>query len=276
MNRKLLTLAFGVLAATVGHAIVLQDWQFDDPTDTRLDQTANTGTLGTAWNFRMGNPDEGLTYGGNFIIGDDGLDGAGSLTISTDYTRKATFTESALLSGEYTFEISLNSWNLTGATSSTAGQGITFKLGDTTGNTVNLVFDWRATDNIRTRHAVSGALTGDASQQGGFADAGSGLILQVSGNLDDGSFSTAYSTDGGSIFTDLITNGGGLTQIDEIILTVEGTDPWKDGEFVAVDHVQLQTVAVPEPATFALMAGFAALGLIVYRRRRRANSQACS
>ena len=55
-----------------------------------------------------------------------------------------------------------------------------------------------------------------------------------------------------------------------MIMVLEGTDPWTVGEFIDLDYVILQgTAAVPEPATIALLTGFAALGLVMYRRRRR-------
>jgi hypothetical protein len=40
------------------------------------------------------------------------------------------------------------------------------------------------------------------------------------------------------------------------------------GTFLDLDTVTIETVAVPEPSTFALLAGFATLGLVLYRRRR--------
>lgn len=40
------------------------------------------------------------------------------------------------------------------------------------------------------------------------------------------------------------------------------------GTFLDLDTVTIETVAVPEPSTFALLAGIAGLGLVLYRRRR--------
>jgi hypothetical protein len=42
-----------------------------------------------------------------------------------------------------------------------------------------------------------------------------------------------------------------------------GANSW-----MILDTVTIETVAVPEPSTFALLAGFATLGLVLYRRRR--------
>lgn len=40
------------------------------------------------------------------------------------------------------------------------------------------------------------------------------------------------------------------------------------GTFLDLNTITIETVAVPEPSTFALLAGFAGLGLVLYRRRR--------
>jgi hypothetical protein len=268
-NRTTLTLACLALAFSTLQGALVESWQFGDGLDTRLNSVANDGSVGTSWNFAFGNdspnPDSGLTDGNGLLtLGDDLTGPAGTYAVVQDYTRKATFA-SALTTGTFSFEVRYDNWNLT----SNQGNGITFKLMKTPGgDSVNMVFDWRATDNIRTRHAVSG-LTGSAAQQGGFADTGSELIVQVNGSLDTGSFTSAYSTDGGSNFTTLISDGAGLTSIAEILWSVEGApNSWSAGEFIDVDYVQLDLTPIPEPQTIALAAGILALGFVMYRRRR--------
>jgi hypothetical protein len=51
----------------------------------------------------------------------------------------------------------------------------------------------------------------------------------------------------------------------QVRLTDNGT---KGNTFINLDTVTIETVAVPEPSTFALLAGIAGLGLVLYRRRR--------
>ena len=196
--------------------------------------------------------------------GDDGPTGANTNAVVQNYTRKATFL-TPLTTGDYTLEIRYDNWNLSGVV---PGQGITFKLSSDSGGSVNLLFDWRSTDNIRTRHAVTGPVIGTAAQKGNLTDTGSELIVQVNGNLDSGAFTTSYSTNGGTSFSNLIIDGGGLTSINEIIWTVEGTTAWAAGDFIDIDYIQLDLTPVPEPATVALLFGFFALGIVVIRRRK--------
>jgi hypothetical protein len=105
-------------------------------------------------------------------------------------------------------------------------------------------------------------------------------------------FTTSDNTTGGTvseIFVSAVTGhaqGAGyqtdldLTGIGTLQAASIGQDLWIEfwsstavgvvgdapGEFARVDDVRL--TAVPEPATFALLAGFATLGLVLYRRRR--------
>jgi hypothetical protein len=48
---------------------------------------------------------------------------------------------------------------------------------------------------------------------------------------------------------------------------IRGGTPGFTG-FLTMDSITIETVAVPEPSTFALLAGFAGLGMVLYRRRR--------
>lgn len=250
----IMVMAVAALVAGGVSASLVESWQFNDDIETELNVVANAGSGGTAWNFAM--PAEGTVDGaGSLAIGDDPL--TANQAVSKDWTRKATFA-SAITTGTFVFETKYSAWNLT----QTVGNGIIVKVGGTGANTVNLVFDWRATDNIRTRHAVAG-LTGTAKQKGALLDSGSDLVVRLSGNLDTGAFTTSYNL-GGTGFTDLITDGGGLTSISEVLVAVEGTTAWSAGEYVGVDYMQLDVI--PEPATLGLVAAFGA-GIMFVRRR---------
>lgn len=269
MTKKLTHYILGASLCFAGVAsaqTTVIDFQFNDELDTALNSATNSGTDTTAWNFALGNPDEGYTDGsGSFVIGDDGLSGAGSGAITTDYTRKVTL--ASALTGSYVFDAKLSAWNLTGAYQ---GMGVNFKIGDTSTNTANMVFDWRATDNIRTRHSTSGTVTGTATQQGNFADSGTNLFLRIAGDLTSGAFTTSYSTDGIN-YNDLLADGGGLTNLAEIKLIVEGlndpsTETWGADNYVSVDYITL--TAIPEPGTYALIAGLLGLTAVMVRRRK--------
>lgn len=257
----------GFLMTTSATATLVQDWQFNDAVDTQLNQTSNTGTIGTAWNFRLGNPDQGYTDGSSFVFGDDGAGGAGSLPVSADFTRKATFTGDAISSGLFQFEFRIDGWDLD--TAPAANNGVTLKLANGGGaNTINMIFNIISTgNNVRTRHARSGALGGTASQDvlNGLVSS-EGIIVRVEGDLDAGTWSSKWKYDSDLSFTDKVTDGTGFTSIDEIILTVEG-DPnaWGAGDHIALDYVSLDII--PEPSTGALMAVIGG-ALALWRRRR--------
>jgi hypothetical protein len=124
--------------------------------------------------------------------------------------------------------------------------------------------DWRGTNNIRNRHFTNGTVTGSNAQLSNLPNTGSDLWLRIAGDLDTGSYTSSYSTDGSS-YTAVISDGANLTTITELIWAVEGTDPWVAGEFVDVDFIQLEVI--PEPGTFLLTA-FGLLAVIGFSRKR--------
>ncbi|GAA5494359.1 hypothetical protein Rhal01_00519 [Rubritalea halochordaticola] len=254
-----------ILAASAHAAVMLEQWNFDDSAGTGLANVSNTGSVGTAWNFNLaGQPGEGATDGtGNLVL--EANTDAGSSTISSDYTRKATFS-SSVTTGAYTFEYSLSNWDLndTAGADAIAGQeGFTLKIDDGAGNQINLITALTGADNnVRVRHATNGTVSGTAAQST-IGLSGSTLVVRVEGNLDDGTFTTSYDT--GSGFNTLIADGTGLNSIGEIILSIEGDQGgWSSTDSMSVDYIQLE--AIPEPSSTALI-GLASLGFILRRRR---------
>jgi hypothetical protein len=100
------------------------------------------------------------------------------------------------------------------------------------------------------------------------------LTVSATWDIANGSLSytlsgdgVGYTGEGSSAFSDTQTVAGidlsGITNIKSI--RVRGGTVGA-GEYIDLDSVTLTTV--PEPATFALLAGFATLGLVMVRRRR--------
>ena len=272
-----LTTALILGLAASASAALYEDFQFRDDAGTQLSDTTNTGTDGGAsWNGNIA--DSGTTQGavdnaGNFVVGYNAA--AGSAAITKDYSKKVVL-GTALTSGSFVFEYRLDSWDLeaTATANGTAenNQGITFKLKDNNGKTVNLLSAiTKKNDKFKARHSSNNPITATAKQKT-FDLAGSDLVVRVEGNLDTGAFTTSYNYAGGG-FTDLITDGAGLTSIKEIVLSVEGdadgnastaTNPWESNDFIAIDYVTLDVV--PEPSSTALL-GLGAIALLFRRKK---------
>lgn len=264
------SIAISILAALAlpVQAAVVELFTFDDSAGTGLANTSNSGTAGNLWNFNLnGQPGEGATDGNGILYIGANTD-AGTSAISSDYTRKVTFA-TTLTDGDFVFEYRLDSWDLdqTAALNASDDQeGITIKLNDSSGNSLNLITALNGTSsNARARHSTGGTITATAGQTNiGFT--GSDLVVRVSGNLTTGSFTTAYNL-GGAGFTTIISDGAGLFDLSEIVLQVEGgpdlAQAWSATDSIGVDYISLN--AVPEPSA-ALIGGLGLLGLL--RRRR--------
>ena len=91
----------------------------------------------------------------------------------------------------------------------------------------------------------------------------SNLVVRVNGDLNTGAFTTSYNLDGAG-YIDLITDGAGMTDINEIILAVEGTTAWNAADHIDINFMTLQVV--PEPSSTALL-GLGGLALLFRRRK---------
>ena len=242
---------------------ITHDFQFNDAATTGLQSVANTGTVSTdTWNFDVkdGALIQGAGNGSAFVIGADAT--AVTTTITKDYTRKVEF-GTAITTGTYSLDIKMASWTLTNGAIS---EGFTFKLGnDGVTGQINQVFAVNAdASNVRSRHSVAGVVGGAAAQTNvGFT--GTDFFWRVAGDLDAGTFTTSYSTDG-ITYNALIANGTGFTSIGEFLLGIEGTTTWNSASQTAIDSITL--TVVPEPSTYALLGGLCALSFAAMRRRR--------
>jgi hypothetical protein len=131
------------------------------------------------------------------------------------------------------------------------------------GETFDLAFDWiplfkwDADDQIDFRLFT----TSDNTTGGTVSEI---FVSAVTGHAQGDGYQTDLDLTG--IGTVQVANIGQDLWIEFWSSTAVGVVSDAPGEFARVDDVRLS--AVPEPATFALLAGFATLGLVLYRRRR--------
>jgi hypothetical protein len=268
-KQNILMLAATLLVAVSYADTILQDWQFNDANGTALSSVNNSGTVGTSWNF--GGPQ---VQNGSLNIGDTTYYkwNPGSSTIY----RTASF--AALTTGQYAFRFVVADWNLAGTDGiGTVNNGIKFNFGSAANGSAQLEFEVaQAPSNdirVRSQNSSNGTLSGtDAQNQlGGLNLTNTASVtVQLLADLDTGAWST--QVDSGSGFVDLVTDGAGMTSIDQIQLIIDASNgAWEYGgvggtatEFVKIDSVTL--TQIPEPATLGLIAAFGG-GILFVRRR---------
>jgi hypothetical protein len=116
----------------------------------------------------------------------------------------------------------------------------------------------------------------ESSNVGGFNGPG-GIVVQVNGSFSDGYNTGLWSVSDSNIHSGII-NGGGLT--DAFVL--QGGNPYGGDYGDAIETSQAPgqytfsyTSGVPEVSTWAMMlAGFAGIGFIGYRRGKTASATA--
>lgn len=124
---------------------------------------------------------------------------------------------------------------------------------------VELNSSWDETLLIITTDHANGLFLGPDSDTVAFQDP----IATAAGSLPLGMFWTTNHT---NELVPLWARGPGA---DLFASYVEGTDPRRgDYAHLTAIHGVMSTVAVPEPSTYAALAGAVALGLVVLRRRR--------
>ncbi|NDV61884.1 hypothetical protein G0Q06_05425 [Puniceicoccales bacterium CK1056] len=287
----------GLLALTLGFSslsaqLVLRDWQFADANGTNLNVATTTGAESGSWNFGGPQTQNGaLNFGyTSFFKWQDVDDAAGSGAFRT-FAFSSAITSANY--STYTFEIDLSKWDLRQnwdpSNASAAAKGIGFRILESTAggaDNAQIGFDTQGTSGFRAFSQGTGTVFSQVNG-GDFDNAvnrfeANGGILRITGDLTTGAW-TASANDGDGGAFKVITSGSGLTEIAAIGVFAKSptigswggagagqtTDPTVGGtagDYVLIDSMTL--TAVPEPATFALWAAFATLGLVMYRRRR--------
>jgi hypothetical protein len=238
-------------------AQILQSWQFNDVSGTNLTGVANAGP-GTA---SFGTTIAGAT-----------TNGTGALRITSNATAAAgrSFVDIAdITTGIYRIDVNVAGWNLTG--SPALGPIFEFGFSNTTTDSNNsrlahLYFEANDTGSI-----VTGLARGVGSTNAG-DDITFGLVqsspvtFRLDVNFDTLSYTVSTSVDNYAFTTGGLISAPASRPATHLQFRAQDNFAISGSTFFAVDSITLS--AIPEPSTYAALAGLATLGLAVTRRRR--------
>jgi hypothetical protein len=306
MNKLLKLSLAAICVANLASAQTLLDYQFNEDAGTNAHNAAvNAGSASASWNFPIGQTQNGsLNYGYSQYYKFTQVDvGAG-----TTASRKLTFdndlgTGTTSSMTQYSFTIDFAKWDLRqnwdSNNASAANKGIQIILDSTSAGGDNQAVIGLKTQGTNGFHAYSqgqgssftngGGSTfdtdGDGAVTGLVRYEAAGALMQINGDLSSGTWSAQAKT--GEDGADWVTlgTGTGLTTIDSIIIAAktpaigswgggdagtiysgDATAGGTTGDYMAIDSITL--TAVPEPSSYALIAGMLGLASIMVRRRK--------
>jgi hypothetical protein len=280
----------------------LFNYQFSDANNTYLQHAtnasaANTGSEAGSWDLNFGprvqngNLNYGYTSSYSWTSVDDEAGNAGG-------QRKFTF-DNAINSSthsSYTLRIVLDKWDFRrswDSAASAAGKGVQFSIMEQTSN-ADIATIFAQTSGVNGFQVASQATGSNGDITGAFAGAAggtfntdnapalnrfsaTGAILEISGDLTTGAWTSRASSNDGAEWKNLITSGTGLTSIAAIRFNSRNpaVGSWGgsaanlevSGDYAMIDSMELTASAVPEPSTYVLLTALFALVFTIVRRR---------
>ena len=305
---KLLLLPLMIVTALSLNAAGLYELTFEaDANGASIDAATNTGDLNGSWNFGGGARQKRGSNNAHLNIGYThyykGTFNGGLEASSPDPVfRRLSLDDGSISGGDFTFTAVFDGWQLNPSSmAADTGRGVAFTVesSDNEGAQIGFKNGQGANAFGQAYSSGQGAVSGDWAgstagvgpsmvnwlTQGDASDT-KDLTLEIRGNLQSGNWTSWYSTgvNGNNTASDSITytqigSGSGLTSIQGIQLKVTNGDSsvgWgtaamggnQPGAWATLDYMSLNVSAVPEPSTYALLAGFAAFIFVAIRRRR--------
>jgi hypothetical protein len=282
-----------VCVANLATAQALVDYQFNDTNGGDVNdptEVANSGSESdAAWNFGVGKVQNGnLNYGYTSSFKFTQIDGSAGTTAQ----RKLEFADSLTTAdmSQYSFTVDFAKWDLRQnwdpSNSSDTNKGIQISL-DGNGGSATFGFTTNSGGGFRAFSQGAGstftqALGGTFTTQLNRFEALGG-VLQINGDLSTGLWSAQAKDGEAGAEWQTLGNGTGLTTIASITLAartptvgswggssadaaIDATVSGTAGDFLMIDSLDL--TAVPEPSSYALLAGMLALASVMVRRRQ--------
>ena len=303
MYNSLKILLPAVCVANLVSAQLLVDYQFDDDNGTAVQNgAANNGTSAASWNFGVGTVQAGnLNYGYSQYYKFTQVDALAGTTAQ----RKLTFANDLTTSDmtQYSFTVDFSKWDLRqnwdANSDSAANKGIQITLDSTSAGGDNQAIIGLKTQGTNGFHGYSQGQGSSFTQASGssFDTDGDGAVsglarfeaagglMQINGDLSLGTWSAQAKTGEDGADWVLLGNGTGLTTIDSITIAAktpaigswgggdtgtiysgDATAGGTAGDYMMIDSITL--TAVPEPSSYALIAGMLALASVMVRRRQ--------
>ena len=296
MYNLLKVLLPAVCVANLVSAQALVDYQFNETNGGNVNNSAQVANIGSesdaTWNFGVGRVQNGnLNYGYTSSFKFNQVDAAAGTPNTAG--RKLQFADSLTTADmtQYSFTVDFAKWDLrrNWDTSNTSAEnkGISISL-DGNGGSATFGFTTSTGGGFRAFSQGAGstftqAFGGTFTTQLARFEALGG-VLQINGDLSTGLWSAQAKDGEAGAEWQTLGNGSGLTTIASITLaartptlgswggsssgsatdaTVNGTP----GDFMMIDSLTLSS-SVPEPSSYALIAGMLALASVMVRRRQ--------